>query len=182
MKKAVPRDACDRLRELLRRLETWLAGHRPRYRRALNPPATPAQLATLDAALGRPAPAPLAILLAWHNGQGEAFAGAFVENWRLMSAAGIAAAKADLDVDSGATGWRPDWVPFLDDDAGSYVCLDTGQAGTPVREFWLGNAEHPVVAASLAAWLGRLVDDLERGRYAEDPERGTLLRGDDGNE
>jgi hypothetical protein len=67
-------------------------------------------------------------------------------------------------------------VPFLSDGAGNYLSLDTSQPGAPVREYWAGSPEQPVVAPSLAAWLEDFVNAVERGEYEQDPERGSFLR------
>jgi cell wall assembly regulator SMI1 len=170
----------DRLKGLLDQLERWLAAHRPRLLHALRPGANEVELQALQAQLGRELPGELRTLLAWHNGQGEEFAGRFEEDWLLMGAGDIARAKAELDagaVGNGAgNGWRPEWIPFLDDDAGNYVFLDTSQPEPPVREYWLGQPEQPVVAPSLTAWAENLVRAVEAGQYEEDPERGTFLR------
>lgn len=162
--------------KLLTRLEKWLAAHRKRYLEGLQPGADKATLDALEKIIGLKLPDSLRQLLAWHNGQSEDFIGCLVESWLLMSTDSIAAAKKDLDADAASTGWKTAWIPFLDDDNGNYVCLDTSQAEAPVREFWVGNADHPVVAPSLAAWLEDVVSALERGEYDEDPERGVMLR------
>jgi cell wall assembly regulator SMI1 len=162
------------IQDLLVRLERWLVKHRARYIAGLNPPATAVDLKELATKLGRKIPEELASLLGWHNGQGQQFIAAFEQSWLLMSCQGIAAAKTMLDPDAAATGWRSAWIPFLDDDAGDYLCLDEKIA---VRAFWLGNKEHPVVASSLTAWLHDFVENVERGKYEEEPERGTFLRG-----
>ncbi len=156
-----------RLRALLKRLQRWLARHRRHYLKCLLPPASAAELDGL--------PDELRVLLGWHNGQSEECIARFQENWLLMSAEQITAAKRDLDTDAAKSGWQPAWVPFLDDDAGNYVYLDTAQPGHPVREFWLGNKTHEVVAPSLTAWMETFVHDVEQGKYTEDPERGTFL-------
>lgn len=143
------------LQRSLARIDAWFAQHRPRYFAALRPGAAAAELAGL--------PEDLRVLLAWHNGQDADFAGCFVEHWFLMSAADIRA------VDLG----QPGWLPFLDDDAGNYLCLDAAQA---VRYVDVDGTEHAGVAPSLAAWLQAFGDDLEHGRYVEDPERGDLIR------
>ena len=78
--------------ELLARLEAWLGKHRRRFRKGLRPGATRAELQTLEEDLGRPLPATLRTLLAWHNGQGEDFMGAFEQDWRLMGTEEIATA------------------------------------------------------------------------------------------
>lgn len=168
----------DHLRGLLARLERWLAAFRPHYLAVLRPGATAADLADLERALGGSLPEELRLLLTWHDGQTDESPARLEGNWLLMSAAQIAAAKRDLDADTQMTGWRQAWIPFLDDDAGDFLTLDTSERGRPVREFWLGNAEQPIAAPSLVDWFARLVDDLEAGRYVEDPERGEMLRRD----
>jgi cell wall assembly regulator SMI1 len=158
----------------LARLERWLAQHRSRYHQALLPGASTAELDSLAKKLGVPLPADLRVLLAWHNGPESA--GALVETWLFMGTATIATGKQELDADAATTGWQPAWVPFLDDDQGDYLCLDTSQPLSPLREFVFGKKEHPVIASSLAAWLADFVAALERGEYIEDPERGHFMR------
>jgi cell wall assembly regulator SMI1 len=160
---------------LLSRLERWLAEHRPKYLHALHPGASAAELDALQTELGRPLPAGLRTLLAWHNGQKEDFTGQFEENWMLLGTQGIATAKKELDGGEGA-GDRRDWIPFGEDDGGDFLCVDAGDPAEPVREFWLGKPAEPPVAPSLATWLEQYLAALERGEYHEDPERGAFLR------
>jgi cell wall assembly regulator SMI1 len=160
----------------LARLDHWLLVHRPRYQRALLPGATAAELKRVHAQLGRPLPEDLQTLLSWHDGQESEMAGAFEESWLLMSAARIAAAKLDLDASSKQTGWQPAWVPFLDDDQGDYLCLDTSLPVAPLRLFRPGQTGRLEIAPSLAAWLDAFVCAVERAEYVVDPERGAFLR------
>jgi cell wall assembly regulator SMI1 len=173
-------EATDQLPDLLARLETWLTRHRPAFLKSLQPGASEIELHALQSQLGLEVPDDLRTLLAWHNGQGEGYAGRFEENWILLSTSRIVAAKHDLDEQAPGnghkTGWQPEWIPLLDDDGGDYLCLDTSQPGAPVRAFWLGQAEHPVVAPSLGDWVAEFVKAVEAGEYHEEPERGTLLR------
>jgi cell wall assembly regulator SMI1 len=160
----------------LGRLERWLRTHRQRYLQGLLPGASDEELAFLEAALGMPVPEDLRSLLRWHNGQSSDFIGHLENDWDLMNTSQIVAAKQELDAgDLSQTGWRSAWIPFLQDDADDYRCLDTSVPGAPVREFWQGNAEHPIVAPSLAAWLEKFVAAVEHGAYHEDAERGTFL-------
>ncbi len=170
---AAPADAADKMMVLLARLDQWLNTHRERFQQALQPGATAAECHALSAALGKPLPEELCALLTWHNGQNPDVPGAFERNWMLMSTDDIAEAKKELDAQP-HEGWHKNWIPFLDDDNGNYLCLDLGSPGSPVRECWRGRADHPVAAPSLTAWLETFVGALERGEYAEDPERGTL--------
>jgi len=96
------------MKELLARLDRWLAKHRSRFHKNLRPGASAAELVALAKAIGRPVPAALRELLAWHNGQGDDYVGYFVDHWLLMSTDRIAAAKADLDVTCAEHGWNKD--------------------------------------------------------------------------
>ena len=161
---------------LLGRLEKWLHQHRRRYLEGLLPGAGAEELNATQAALGVPLPQDLRTLLSWHNGQSGEFIGHLENNWDLMSAGRIVEAKRAMDGgDRAQSGWQPAWVPFLEDDAGNYLILDTSQPAAPVRECWQGNPDHSVAAPSLAAWLEQFVGGVEQGRYHEDPERGTFL-------
>ena len=164
------------IRDLLDRLETWLKKHRPRFLRGLAPGASRTQLDGLQRELNLTLPADLRELLSWHDGQGEDFIGRFEQDWLLMSCDQIMAAKRDLDHDAVTTGWNPAWIPFLDNDAGDFLCLDTSQPMAPVRAFWLGEKKHEIVSPSLADWLAEFVENVEKGNYQEDPERGSFLR------
>jgi cell wall assembly regulator SMI1 len=165
----------DKMTILLARLDQWLETHRERFQQALQPGATAADCDELAAALGKPLPEELRALLMWHNGQNPDVPGAFEQSWILMSTEEIADAKKELDAEK-HEGWHKNWLPFLDDDNGNYLCLDLGTAHGPVRECWRGRADHPVAAPSLAVWLENFVSALEDGAYAEDAERGTLTR------
>jgi cell wall assembly regulator SMI1 len=160
---------------LLARVDRWMAAHRARFHRGLLPGANDAELAALKGTLGGPVPEELAELLRWHAGQSPDVPGALEQSWHLMSAAKIASSKKELDTRAPA-GWQSGWVPFLEDEGGSYLLLDTTQPGHPVRACWKGNPDHATVAQSLAAWLQDFVTALEAGKYHEDPERGTLHR------
>ena len=162
----------DPMKACLARLESWLAKHRRRFRAGLNHGATAAGIATLEKQLGSSIPPELRLLLAWHNGQREDFIGKFEQDWQLMSCTAIAAAKKELDASASTTGWQKTWLPFLDDDAGDYVFLNTGSNPASVRTFWLGNKAPEMLAPSLVAWLADFVGRVEKGEYREDPERG----------
>ncbi len=162
---------------LLTRLDSWLAKHRARFHKNLQPGAAVGDLHALSNSIAKYLPAALSELLSWHNGQGDDYVGYFVDHWLLMSAAKIAAAKNDLDSTGGEYGWKTDWVPFLDDDSGDFVVLDLSQEGPPVLAYWMGEHTTPL-APSLEVWLGDFVTGVEAGQYHEDPERGTFRGGD----
>jgi cell wall assembly regulator SMI1 len=160
---------------LLGRLAHWLGQHRRRFLEGLAPGATSDHLTALQNALGVPLPDDLRELLAWHNGQDDETSGAFEGHWYLMNTHEIESAWRELTGDAGR-GWRREWVPFLEDDRGNYVFLDTSHPGGSVRESSERNPEQPTVAPSLAAWLQDFVAAVERGEYEQDPERGVFVR------
>jgi cell wall assembly regulator SMI1 len=160
---------------LLARIDRWLATHRERFHRGLLPGASQADLASLRQALGGSLPDELAALLHWHAGQSSEVPGAFEQSWNLMSPAKIIAAKRERDSQP-PPGWQAGWIPFLDDESGSYLVIDTAHSGHPVRASWKGNPEVQSVAPSFAAWLQDFVTALEAGKYHEDPERGRFHR------
>jgi cell wall assembly regulator SMI1 len=160
---------------LLTRLDAWFRKHRARYAKNLQPGASSAELDALAKAIGRPLPASLRTWLGWHNGQGDDYAGYFVDHWLPISASAIAAAKADLDAVGLEHGWNKQWLPFLDDDGGNFVVLDLAQPEPPVKAFWM-DAQPETWAASLEAWVAQFVTAVEAGQFSEDPERGTFQR------
>jgi cell wall assembly regulator SMI1 len=160
---------------LLARLETWLKAHRPRYAKGLRPGADAAKFEMLRSRLGVAVPPELQAVLAWHDGQSLEFVGAFEQSYFLMDADRVAAARQEMMADEDS-GWESGWLPFLDDGRDNFLFLDTSRPGNPVRAYWQGNLEQPVVAPSLAAWLHDFVTTVERGQYVEDPERGDFLR------
>jgi cell wall assembly regulator SMI1 len=165
---------------LLARLETWLAKHRPGYLRALLPGAAAAELDAAQAAIGMNLPPGLRVLLTWHNGQSPETPASFEESWKLLTAREISAEKKELDGDPAAaarqSAWRRTWIPFMEDDSGSYLVLDASLPEPAVRVFVPGEKNNPVVAASLLKWLDAFVGAVERGEYTEDPERGDFVR------
>jgi cell wall assembly regulator SMI1 len=163
----------------LARLEKWLVKHRRSYLKALRPPATKQQLDQAQTTLGLTLPADLRTLLMWHNGQEGEFVGCFVERWKLLSIQAILDARKELDEAAGThqlQGWRTEWLPFLGDDEGNYVIVDTATSPNAVREFWEDRDTHPVVAPSLGTWITEFVTAVEHSEYTEDPERGEFLR------
>jgi cell wall assembly regulator SMI1 len=163
------------LAPLLARLDKWLGAHRANYLKGLLPGATPADIDQLEKDIGCLVPEELRAWLAWHNGQDEHTVGALEGRWIPMNTKEIAETKKERDAHP-TDGWQDKWVPFLDDDRGNYLVVDTGEPGHPVREVREGHSENAIVAPSLTKWLEGFVEALEQGKYHEDPERGTFFR------
>jgi len=66
--------------------------------------------------------------------------------------------------------WHFSWIPFLDNRAASYLCLDVTvvdivngtQRGWLVA-FWKADEDRPIEYASMQEWLAELVVSMEDG-------------------
>jgi cell wall assembly regulator SMI1 len=163
------------LKSLLARLDHWLVKHRSGYHQGLASGATAEQLAGLEQSLGTKVPDELRTLVEWHNGQTPDLVGAFRESFRLLETEEIGEEYRDQAGRHGDT-WDKNWIPFLADDQGDFVCVDAGQKGEPVREIWRGRHTSDIVAPSLTAWVQTFVEEVEAGMYHEDSERGEFIR------
>jgi len=163
---------------LLDRLAKWLRQHRQGMLDGLSPGASPEELDAFQARLGVAVPASLRTLLAWHNGQKDDALGGFEQDWRLMSTTQIEQARQELQEDPPSQAAAAAWLPIFEDGSGSYLFLDTSTTPAPVRAYWVGQAEQPVVDPSLEAWFQEFVSAVEKGQYHEEAERGTFFRKD----
>ena len=158
---------------LIERLDRWLAANRPDYHALLQPGASDAALDAFEAQFARKLPAAFRQLYRWRDGQDGRSSAALQGNRSFLRLAEIAETKDLLD---GMIGydfedpryWRRDWVPFLHNGGGSYLCVDLtaedgGQPGQLVG-FWKPDEDRPVEFPSLEAWLAELVRSMESGR------------------
>jgi cell wall assembly regulator SMI1 len=154
------------------RIDRWLAAHRPDYYAQLQPGADDAALDAFESRFSLRLPAAFRELYRWRNGQGSTSSAALVMNRAFMRLEDIADVKNLLDdlIDSDFNDpryWRRDWVPFLHDGGGSYLCVDLGaeDGGTPgqVISFWKADKDRPVEHPSVEAWLNDLADAMESG-------------------
>jgi cell wall assembly regulator SMI1 len=138
----------------------------------LNPPATDAEIATLQQQLGVSLPADYVQALKTHNGQrgladglfdGQEFLSAqnVVEQWRIWK--GLHDAGRFKAMHSApAPGvrddwWNPRWIPFTHDGGGNHHCLDLdpaeGGAVGQVITLWHDAGERTVEGHSFGEWL-----------------------------
>ncbi|GAB7036185.1 MULTISPECIES: SMI1/KNR4 family protein [Catenuloplanes] len=111
------------------RIERWMARHAPRSLALLAPPATPADIAALDAVLRFETPPALAESLRRHNGlTGRAnlfpdaaplSATSIAEHYETCMDVAEDVNGFDPDPETGEPWWDPWWVPF---------CADNGDA------------------------------------------------------
>ena len=157
---------------LIGRMDRWLASNRPDYYALLQPGATDAELDEVEARLSLKLPEAFRQLYRWRNGQDPGSSNPLQFNRTFSTLEEVASAKEELDSMIGSDFedpkyWRPGWVPFLHNGAGSHLCLDLaaedgGQVGQLVA-FWKRDRDRPVEYPSLEAWLAALVASMENG-------------------
>ena len=163
------------------------------FRSFLAPPASSAQIATAETAVGCEFPADLRYLLALHNGSDEHMV---LPGWFLFSAERIADEwRVWEDIyrrqfkpegyDCKASGsirsdewWRCKWIPFCGDGGGNHLCTDMdpapgGEAGQIIT-MWHDDAQRTLIAPSLTEFIELIAADFEQGRLTWDEEWGGV--------
>jgi cell wall assembly regulator SMI1 len=138
----------------------------------LNPPATDAEIATLQQQLGVTLPADYVQVLQQHNGQRGLADGLFdgqeflstqnvFEQWRLWKGLHDAGQFKSMR-SSPAQGvrddwWNPRWIPFTHDGGGNHLCLDldpaAGGAVGQVITLWHDGGERVLCSSDFGAWF-----------------------------
>lgn len=172
------------------RLDAWLRMHRPAYYAQLLPGVNDEQWRSFEAALGLSLPDEMREFFRWRNGQAlDCYAG-LVGNFGLMATATMLEERAALNelLRSGEievpNWWSPGWVPFLDDVAGDFYCLDTegtftGQAGQIIC-YWHDYGRRSVIAPDFSSWLSTVVTRLEAGEVGVEEYRVEIADSPDG--
>lgn len=165
------------------RLDRWLAEHRPAYHACLRPGLTDAQVDDLEQFVGCKFPDAFRAFYRWRDGQ-NSDREPFIWNRTFMSSEDTCRIwEIMTQMQEGGEWdepqwWCRGWVPFLDNGAGSNVCLDlhgsfTGKPGQ-VIEFWNRDWDRPVVAHTFLCWLEWFVASLEAGVWRLDSDSGNL--------
>ncbi|MFC6592808.1 SMI1/KNR4 family protein [Deinococcus lacus] len=157
-----PQDEGWRLNEALTRLDAFLAAQHPDLLASLAPGATPAELNSAEARLGRPLPPEVRAWYAQHRDWGELFGlrsislselgRADLPGFGTPDAAGVVVPFNAYAAPSSAA----DWLPLWEDGAGGYLGINLANHGE-VRTF---GAVQPRFI--LAEELGRVLDHYVR--------------------
>ena len=176
------------------RIEAWLTANAKGWK-PLRKPATAAQVAWLEKAVGHKLPADLRQSLLRHNGSTEGLfpfgpdsrdcyglyaatdvAGVWEMQAELLDGGDLAPNKAKAQAGIRAARWNTGWVPIAGNGAGDYFCVDLAPAkGGRVGQVIHVGHEGPKrtrLGTSVTDWLGRFAADLEAGayRYEEDED------------
>lgn len=140
--------------ELWARWEAWLAAHAPGLVDGLREPATAAEIADAEEALGTPLPGALRELYQVHGS-----AAMIVGGYDIATLEDLVETRELLcGLDPEAAGW----FPFVDHGSGDHYAVDgRGRVIEVVHDDDGGD----VLAADLATWMEAIVGDLERGLY-----------------
>ena len=179
--------------KLIARLDSAIRTAHPRFYESLGPASSAEEIDALETLAGLPLPGALRALLAWHCGSWDEDVETSIASWRLMHADEAAEAVtmmrellAEDDSWEETTWWSRNWIPFLDDDGGQYVCVDLDGIGNLTRcdagaeEFTYSHTplvgvpgqvvmfDHEigpcdVLAPSLKIWLASLADAIGAG-------------------
>jgi cell wall assembly regulator SMI1 len=178
------------------RLERWLAAHRPEILANLQPPASDAELAGLEATLGVRLPPSFLDLYRWRNGQRDDGQSGPFYGLSFLSIASVLReweswneilAENDPDMDRFSTSVAPGvvkalyanrrWIPISHDWGGNHigVDLDPGPAGRVGQVINFGRDEDAkyVLGQSVEAFVERIANELEAGNFVlQDPSDG----------
>jgi cell wall assembly regulator SMI1 len=179
------------MKALLARYEAALRERCPHYIEALAPPAGDRELSQLADALGRSVPDELRAILQWHDGELDRplLPGRVTRSrWdlplvdSLLTCEQIASSAVllrevweDQHEDwkrDGFKYWDPSWTPLMGRGEVSLLCLN---AENHLIQWAHGEGMREVVAPSIRAWLGALVEMLEAGLVRERP---SVVEGD----
>jgi cell wall assembly regulator SMI1 len=159
--------------DLLKRLDAWLSKNRPAYYAGLLPGLSDMEWDAFVVQLGVRPPDAFRAFYQWRSGNTN---GCFHKNRDWMTAEDVADTKQMLDDmienDFEPGYWNRDWIPFLHNGGGSYLCVDVTGAtddGVPGQlvAFWKADEDRPICAQSLEGWLADFVNSLERDSWEE---------------
>ncbi len=164
------------IRPLVEELDRWLRTSRPSYYACLKPPLTDSELGDLESVLRGPLPSDLQALYRWKGGQlsGPEM---LYEDKTFMQPGEIGIGVRSMnELKEGGEfpseeWWQPQWIPFLTDGLGNFVCVDEAGTFTGNRSQVITfrhdgperNIEFPDLSSFLAGLLAGYEAALARG-------------------
>jgi cell wall assembly regulator SMI1 len=169
------------------RVEEWMAKSAPALAKRLPAPASKAELAACERALGVKLPDDLRASLARHGGDSDWGGVELVGNWSLLDVTTIAREHALMKrlVDDGVLDaapepnpriapvwWSASWIPIVSSGSGHQICVDMGPGPQGTRGqvilFLHDDGKRFCLADSFAAWWSAIARGLTEGRLAWD--------------
>jgi cell wall assembly regulator SMI1 len=157
----------ENLKSLLSSIDKWLAENRPDYYAQLQKGASEKELTDLETQFNIKLPESFKVLYKWRNGQENRCFASIFGNYQFMSLQWIVSTKESLDGMIGTDfedpeWWKREWLPFLDNGGGDYICLD---AIGRIIKFWHEEEDREIIHANFDEWLIMLCLSMENGSY-----------------
>jgi len=168
------------MKRLWEKLEAIVQDTDPDLLADLAPPATDAEIATLEPALGMSLPADFVACLKIHNGQHGNSHGLFdgseflstsriLQEWRiwkgLLDGGDFEGAEPSPQSSIRPVWWSPAWIPFTYNGAGDHLCLDLDPTDVGIRgqiiTLWHDDAVRAKQADSFMQWLTQYVEQMQ---------------------
>ena len=168
-----PVDHLGRMMVIWNMIEAWLQIAAPESLAHLYTGATEQQLQATETALGFSLPGDLNASWSLHNGTAAFFFG----RWGFLTLEQMLRA---YQAQQGIEEWPPTYLPFAEDGAGGYLCVDMERSkGKPLERIVFFDYElgERFVAPDFWGLLSAFVNDLEDGEYGVD-ESGRLVSDD----
>lgn len=161
------------LAQQLERIENWLRENRPEYYALLEPPASKDAIQSAEEDCGLEFSLPFKSLYQWHNGQRPREFTPLIFNLTFMTLPQVVETKKALDDVASFDQWErdswwPNWIPFLDNGGGDFLCFDLRgfKTGNSSQLLWFDHEthQHEVIHDNLEAFLA----DLHRRMLNDD--------------
>ncbi len=156
---------------LVKRLDDWLRKNRSDYYDSLLPGASTKLLKKFEENYSIQMPETFHILYKWRNGQSADNYDSFQDNRMILSLEGIVDAKDFLDQEYAdlPKWWNIEWIPFLYNGAGDYLCIALDLNGKArsgrLITYWHDDKDRAVTYQNIDEWLEELVSSMEGGTY-----------------
>ena len=145
-------------------LDKQLSTLRLEFYQQLNPPLTDTDIDSLEERYRMKIHADLRMLYKWKDGQADGNNESFVNNSEFLPleiALDMAQENNSMKDDFPEENWwNEQWVPFLHNGGGDYICFDAAGVFTgkenQLIEFWHETGERNVIAPSLASFITAL--------------------------
>ena len=171
------------MKEKWQKLESWLAANAPKVLEPLNPPASEAEIAATEAAIGMSLPPSVRDSYEVHNGEKNVW-GLFA-TWQFLPLEEVVGTIEEMeqieaeyqfgDFDTSLM------IPILRSGGGDLYYVERSYNGeeTELIEWWHEDPSRDVKAASFEAFFDEFLQRLESGAVVFDEECGGLVEKED---
>lgn len=158
--------------ELIEQVEKWLRENRPDYYASLQPGASSEALGRFERTFDLKLTDSFRMLYQWRDGQDKDSFDPLLFNLTFMPLKLVIEHKQILDGMIGTEfddpdWWNRDWIPFLENGGGDFLCLDVGgfQTGNAGQILWHDHedAEREIIHSDIDAFLSDLLQRMTTG-------------------